>query len=66
MPAPDRALIGQQAEGATITIDAAKSIAFAKVIGETNPLYLDSEAARAAGYEDVLAPPTYPIAFMSE
>ena len=31
---------------------------FAKAIGETRPEYLDEEAARAAGYSSVLAPPT--------
>ncbi|MFC0526504.1 MaoC family dehydratase N-terminal domain-containing protein [Phytohabitans kaempferiae] len=34
---------------------------FAKAIGATDPLYLDPEAARAAGYTDVVAPPTFPV-----
>ncbi|PRX99953.1 MaoC family dehydratase N-terminal domain-containing protein [Allonocardiopsis opalescens] len=34
---------------------------FAAAIGDTNPLYLDPEAAKAAGHPDVLAPPTFPI-----
>ncbi|WP_375501541.1 MaoC family dehydratase N-terminal domain-containing protein [uncultured Jatrophihabitans sp.] len=32
---------------------------FAKAIGESDPLYLDVDAARAAGHRDVLAPPTF-------
>jgi acyl dehydratase len=32
---------------------------FAEAIGDENPLYLDAEAARAAGYPDVIAPPTF-------
>ncbi|TDE60346.1 MaoC family dehydratase [Nonomuraea mesophila] len=36
---------------------------FATAIGDNNPLYRDKEAARAAGYPDVIAPPTFPIAF---
>jgi acyl dehydratase len=28
-------------------------------VGETNPLHLDHEAARAAGYADVVAPPMF-------
>jgi acyl dehydratase len=32
---------------------------FANAIGDRNPLYHDPETARAAGYPDVIAPPTY-------
>ncbi|RZS40704.1 acyl dehydratase [Herbihabitans rhizosphaerae] len=32
---------------------------FADAIGDSNPIYLDPEAARAAGHEDVIAPPTF-------
>jgi acyl dehydratase len=34
---------------------------FATAIGDTNPISLDPEAARAAGYPDVVAPPTFLI-----
>jgi acyl dehydratase len=34
---------------------------FADAIGDPNPLYRDRDAARAAGYDDVIAPPTFPI-----
>jgi len=34
---------------------------FADAIGDGNPLYRDQEAAKAAGYPDVIAPPTFPI-----
>jgi len=34
---------------------------FADAIGDRNPLYHDREAAQAAGYPDVIAPPTFPI-----
>jgi len=34
---------------------------FATAINDTNPLYHDPEAARAAGYADVVAPPTFLI-----
>lgn len=34
---------------------------FASAIGATEPEYFDVEAARALGYADVVAPPTYPI-----
>jgi acyl dehydratase len=31
---------------------------FARAVGDDNPIYTDEEAARAAGYDDVVAPPT--------
>ena len=34
---------------------------FATAIGATDPIYHDPEAARALGYPDVVAPPTFPI-----
>jgi acyl dehydratase len=34
---------------------------FAEAIGDRNPLYTDAAAAQAAGYPDVIAPPTFPI-----
>jgi acyl dehydratase len=33
---------------------------FARAIGATDPAYHDPEAARALGYADVVAPPTFP------
>jgi acyl dehydratase len=35
---------------------------FADAIGDRNPIYRDIEAARAAGHDDVIAPPTFSIA----
>lgn len=34
---------------------------FARAVFATSPLNHDSEAARAAGYADVVAPPTFPV-----
>jgi acyl dehydratase len=34
---------------------------FAEAIGDDNPLYRDQAAAKALGYPDVIAPPTFPI-----
>jgi hypothetical protein len=36
---------------------------FARAIGATDREYHDPEAARAIGYSDVVAPPTFPIVF---
>lgn len=34
---------------------------FSRAVFATNPVNLDPQAARAAGYADVVAPPTFPI-----
>jgi len=34
---------------------------FANAIGDANPVYRDPAAAKAAGYPDVIAPPTFAI-----
>ncbi len=36
---------------------------YAHAVGETNPLHLDPEAARAAGYRDVVAPPMFAVVY---
>src|SRR3989440_9981246 len=36
---------------------------YAHAVGETNPLHLDHEAARAAGYRDVVAPPMFAVVY---
>jgi acyl dehydratase len=38
---------------------------YAAAVGETNPLHLDVEAARAAGYADVVAPPMFAVVYQS-
>ncbi|GAA3028483.1 MaoC family dehydratase N-terminal domain-containing protein [Kitasatospora albolonga] len=35
---------------------------FAVAVGDANPAYTDVEAAKALGYPDVIAPPTFPFA----
>ena len=35
---------------------------FARAVQSTNPLHLDPDAASAAGYSDVVAPPTFAVA----
>ncbi|MCW3041469.1 MAG: MaoC family dehydratase [Solirubrobacterales bacterium] len=36
---------------------------YALAVGETQPLHLDVEAARAAGYADVVAPPMFCVVY---
>lgn len=43
----------------TYVVSRAKIAEFAEAIGDPNPMYHDPDAARAAGYPDVIAPPTF-------
>ena len=36
---------------------------YAAAVGESNPVHLDVEAARAAGYADVVAPPMFTVVY---
>ncbi len=36
---------------------------YASAVGETNPLHFDVEAARAAGYADIVAPPMFVVVY---
>ena len=36
---------------------------YAQAVGESNALHLDVEAARAAGYRDVVAPPMFAVVY---
>ncbi len=38
---------------------------YAAAVGESNPLYFDVEAARSAGYGDVVAPPMFVVVYCS-
>jgi len=42
-------------------VDAALISAFAGAVGSHDPVHTDAEAARAAGYPDVVAPPTMAV-----
>jgi acyl dehydratase len=55
----DSVFVGTQLPATTLTVDAGRLRFFAKAIGETNPLYTDVEAAKAAGYADLPVPPTF-------
>lgn len=36
---------------------------YARAVGETNPLHLDLDAARAAGHDDLVAPPMFAVVY---
>jgi acyl dehydratase len=55
----DRKWIGHVSAPAELALDRGRLRFFAKAIGETDPVYTDVAAARAAGYPDLPAPPTF-------
>jgi acyl dehydratase len=55
----DRSWIGRELPGAQLTLERGRLRFFAQAIGEADPVYTDVDAARAAGYPDLPAPPTF-------
>ncbi|WP_213958216.1 MULTISPECIES: MaoC family dehydratase N-terminal domain-containing protein [unclassified Variovorax] len=55
----DKKWIGHQLGASVLPIERSRLQFFAKAIGETDPVYTDADAARAAGYPDLPAPPTF-------
>lgn len=55
----DRKWIGRESALSVLPIERTRVQLFAKAIGETAAIHLDPDAARAAGYRDVVAPPTF-------
>ena len=56
-------VIGKTFPSATYAVGREKVREFALVVGETNALHFDVEAARAAGYDDVVAPPMFAVVY---
>ncbi len=57
----DRSLIGRESEPVVHDVEKGALRRFAEALGDPNPIYVDEEAARAAGYASLVAPPTYPV-----
>jgi acyl dehydratase len=62
MPVNTKA-IGKTYEPVPYAVGREKIREYARAVGETNPLHLDVEAARAAGYADVVAPPMFAVVY---
>ena len=63
---PSKAIIGRVLSTGSATVQAEHVAAFARALGDANPLYVDPEAARRGPFGTIVAPPTYPIAFMTQ
>ena len=55
----DRSKIGTDNGERYADVDAGQVRLFCQAIGETNPIYTDLQAAKAAGYRAIPAPPTF-------
>ena len=55
--------IGKSFPPVTYAVGREKIKEYASAVGETNPVHLDVEAARAAGYADVVAPPMFAVVY---
>jgi acyl dehydratase len=62
MPVDTKAA-GKTYEPKTYAVGREKVREYANAVGETNPVHLDVEAARAAGYDDVVAPPMFAVVY---
>ncbi|MBA3328225.1 MAG: MaoC family dehydratase N-terminal domain-containing protein [Solirubrobacterales bacterium] len=58
--------IGKTYPATSYAVGREKVREYALAVGEVNPLYLDPEAARAAGYDDVVAPPMFAVVYSSQ
>ena len=59
----DTKAIGKKFPSAVYAVGREKVKEYARATGETNPVHLDHEAARAAGYADVVAPPMFAVVY---
>jgi acyl dehydratase len=57
------AAVGKTYPPVTYAVGREKIKEYALAVGETNPIHLDVEAARAAGYADVVAPPMFTVVY---
>jgi acyl dehydratase len=55
--------VGKTYPPSSYAVGREKVIEYAHAVGETNPLHLDPQAARGAGYADVVAPPMFAVVF---
>ena len=56
------AVVGRPTVAATIHVERGPVTAFAKAVTDGNPIYEDADAAKAAGFDAIPAPPTWTFA----
>jgi acyl dehydratase len=56
-----KALIGTRTSSATVVVERGPVSGFAQAVCDPNPIYRDSKASEAAGFDSIPAPPTFPF-----
>ncbi len=56
----DRTLVGRESDPVLHEVEKGLIRRYVDALGDPNPIYVDEEAARAAGYASLVAPPTFP------
>jgi acyl dehydratase len=62
MPVNTKA-IGKTYDAVLYAVGREKIREYARAVGETNPVHLDLDAARAAGHSDLVAPPMFAVVY---
>jgi acyl dehydratase len=57
--------IGKTYDPVTYTVGREKIREYASAIGAENPVHFDADAAKAAGYRDIVAPPMFCVVYSS-
>ncbi|MEX2417262.1 MAG: MaoC family dehydratase N-terminal domain-containing protein [Actinomycetota bacterium] len=58
----NRDLIGKEYEEISVSVTRDRALAFADAIRERSPVFREEPAARKFGFDEQLAPPTFPVA----
>lgn len=59
--APSKDIVGKVLGSVVLPVEAGKVREFARALKDDNVIYRDAEAARAAGFSAIPAPPTYTV-----
>jgi acyl dehydratase len=59
----DTANVGKTYEPATFEVDAERIRKYAEAVHEDNPVYHDPQAAKDAGFRDLVAPPMFAVVY---
>ena len=62
MPVDDKA-VGREWPSASFEVDPDRIAKYADAVGEENPVFHDAEAAKEAGFRDLVAPPMFCVVY---
>ena len=59
----DTSLVGKKYDPVTFEVEADRIRQYAEAVHEENPVHHDAEAAKAAGFRDLVAPPMFAVVY---